>query len=138
MIDLAASSYPMLNILLTTMWVFLWILWLFLLVRVFADLFRDDEVSGGAKAAWSVFLIVLPFLGVMAYLIARGKGMGSREAARSAKAEEAFREYVQEAAAPGDRPSGHVQDLARLAELKNHGDITEDEYQKAKTKVLAA
>ncbi|MFD4657183.1 SHOCT domain-containing protein [Kitasatospora sp. NPDC058444] len=129
-------DYPLLDIFFTTMWIFLWIMWFFLLFRVFGDLFRDDTVSGWGKAGWSVFLILLPFLGVFVYLIARGKGMGRREVRRTAEAEQEFRAYVRQTAAETTAPSSHVDDLARLAELKNKGDITEEEYQRAKAKVL--
>ncbi|MEU1285237.1 SHOCT domain-containing protein [Kitasatospora sp. NPDC005856] len=130
-------DYPLLDIFFTTMWIFLWIMWFFLLFRVFGDLFRDDTVSGWGKAGWSVFLLVLPFLGVFVYLIARGKGMGRREVQRTAEAEQEFRAYVRQTAAETTAPSSHVDELARLAELKKNGDITEDEYQRAKAKVLA-
>src|SRR5690606_32247369 len=70
------DDYPLLNIFLTMMWFFLWILWLMLLFRVIVDIFRDDALSGWAKAGWSIFVIVLPLLGVFVYLVARGKGMG--------------------------------------------------------------
>ena len=131
-------NYPLLNVFFTTMWVFLWIMWFFLLFRVFGDLFRDDTVSGWGKAGWSVFVLVLPFLGVFVYLIARGKGMGEREMQRSEKAEADFRAYVQEAAGSGAAPKNHAAELAQLAELRQHGDITEEEYQSAKDHVLAA
>ncbi|MFG2907269.1 SHOCT domain-containing protein [Kitasatospora sp. NPDC048286] len=130
-------DYPLLDIFFTTMWIFLWIMWFFLLFRVFGDLFRDDTVSGWGKAGWCVFLIVLPFLGVFVYLIARGKGMGRREAQRAAATEQEFRAYIRQTASDTAAPSSHVDDLARLAELKNNGDITEEEYQRAKAKVLA-
>lgn len=132
-------NYPLLNVFLTTMWVFLWILWIFLLVRVFMDLFRDHSLGGWAKAGWSVFLICLPFLGVFVYLIARGRTMNERERRQAEQSEEAFRAYVRQTAADnGATPaSGHADDLARLAGLREHGDISEAEYQRAKTKVLA-
>ncbi|MFF2542709.1 SHOCT domain-containing protein [Kitasatospora sp. NPDC058063] len=130
-------DYPLLDIFFTTMWIFLWIMWFFLLFRVFGDLFRDDSVSGWGKAGWSVFLLVLPFLGVFVYLIARGKGMGRREVLRATDAEREFRDYVRQTAADSPAPASHVDDLARLAELKDKGAITEDEYQRAKAKVLA-
>ncbi|RKT19502.1 phospholipase D-like protein [Streptomyces sp. 1114.5] len=129
-------DYPLLNIFFTTMWIFLWIMWFFLLFRVFGDLFRDDALSGWAKAGWSVFVLVLPFLGVFVYLIARGKGMGKREYQEAAEAEQEFRTYIRDAAGTTAAPTDHVAELARLAELKNHGDITEDEYQRAKELVL--
>ncbi|MBF9068553.1 SHOCT domain-containing protein [Streptacidiphilus sp. NEAU-YB345] len=119
------------------MWFFLWVLWIFLLVRVFMDLFRDKTVSGWGKAGWSVFLIVLPFLGVFVYLIARGRGMADRQAEEAAAADSRFRAYVQDAAKESPAP-GTSEQLARLVELKDHGDLTDEEYQQAKSKVLAA
>jgi hypothetical protein len=132
-----AVNYPLLDIFLTTMWFFLWVLWIFLLVRVFMDLFRDPDIGGWGKAGWAVFLIVLPFLGVFVYLIARGKGMAERQAKEMAAAESDFRARVREAAQDQPGPDTGEQ-LARLVELKNHGDLTDEEYQKAKSKVLAA
>ncbi|MQS15530.1 SHOCT domain-containing protein [Streptomyces kaniharaensis] len=132
-----AVDYPLLNIFFTTMWIFMWILWFFLLFRVVVDLFRDDGLSGWAKAGWAVFVIVLPFLGVLVYLIARGQGMGDRERAHAQQSEQAFRAYIQEAAATPSGAGTHADDLAKLASLRNAGDITEEEYQRAKEKVLA-
>ncbi|MFJ8435022.1 SHOCT domain-containing protein [Kitasatospora sp. NPDC094019] len=130
------DDYPLLNIFLTTMWIFLWILWFMLLFRVFGDLFRDDSIGGWGKAGWCVLLVVLPFLGVFVYLIARGKGMGMRETARVKQADAEFRDYVRNAAGPGaERPSAATE-LARLADLRRDGSITEDEYQRAKALVL--
>ncbi|MGW7696776.1 SHOCT domain-containing protein [Streptomyces asiaticus] len=126
-------GYPLLNIFLTTMWVFLWILWLFLLFRVLADLFRDDALNGWAKAGWTVFVLVLPFLGVFVYLVARGRGMGMRETKRAEKAEAEFREFMRTTAT-----TGRAAELEHLVELKNHGDLTAEEYERAKAKVLAA
>ncbi|WP_431684041.1 SHOCT domain-containing protein [Kitasatospora sp. KL5] len=120
------------------LWLFLWILWFFLLFRIFGDLFRDDSVNGWGKAGWCIFLILIPFLGVFVYLIARGKGMGQREFQMRAQAEQDFRSYVQQAAAgSGPGPSSHVDELAKLAELKKSGAISDQEYEQAKAKVLA-
>jgi hypothetical protein len=132
-------DYPLLNIFFTVMWVFLWVLWFFLLFRIFGDLFRDHELGGWAKAAWSLFVIVVPFLGVFVYLIVRGSGMANREMARAEQQEKDFQAYVQQAAAQGQPTgTGHADELAKLAALKNHGDITEEDYQRAKEHVLAA
>ncbi|MFF7459255.1 PLDc N-terminal domain-containing protein [Kitasatospora sp. NPDC008115] len=130
------DDYPLLNIFLTTMWIFLWILWFMLLFRVFGDLFRDDTVNGWGKAGWCVFLILLPFIGVFVYLIARGKGMGMRETTRAKEAEAEFRTYVRDAAGAEAKPAGAAAELARLAELKRDGSITEEEFQRAKAIVL--
>ncbi|MFJ4670630.1 SHOCT domain-containing protein [Kitasatospora purpeofusca] len=130
------DDYPLLNIFLTTMWIFLWILWFMLLFRVFGDLFRDDSVGGWGKAGWCVLLIVLPFLGVFVYLIARGKGMGMREAARVKQADSEFRDYVRDAAGSEAKRPSATEELARLADLRRDGSITEEEYQRAKALVL--
>lgn len=134
------SNYPLLNLFLTFLWFFLWVMWFMLLFRVFADIFRDDQLVGWGKAGWTIFVCVLPFLGVFGYLIARGRGMGEREYQRAQRQEQEFRAYVREAARAPE-PSGagpdRVGDLERLAGLRNHGDLTEDEYQQAKSKLLA-
>ncbi|CAN3977957.1 SHOCT domain-containing protein [Kitasatospora purpeofusca] len=130
------DDYPLLNIFLTTMWFFLWILWFMLLFRVFGDLFRDDSVGGWGKAGWCVLLIVLPFLGVFIYLIARGKGMGMRETARVKQADAEFRDYVRDAAGSEGKRTSPTEELARLADLRRDGSITEEEYQRAKALVL--
>ncbi|MFB8239494.1 SHOCT domain-containing protein [Kitasatospora purpeofusca] len=130
------DDYPLLNIFLTTMWFFLWILWFMLLFRVFGDLFRDDSVGGWGKAGWCVLLIVLPFLGVFIYLIARGKGMGMREMARVKQADAEFRDYVRDAAGSEAKRPSATEELARLADLRRDGSITEEEYQRAKALVL--
>ncbi|HJQ47482.1 MAG TPA: SHOCT domain-containing protein [Amycolatopsis sp.] len=133
-------NYPLLNLFLTMLWFFLWILWFILLFRVIVDIFRDDKLSGWAKAGWTIFVCILPFLGIFVYLIARGRGMGDREVEHAQKQDAAFRSYVRAAARePNGSKSAtnHVDELERLAGLRNHGDITEDEYQKAKSKLLA-
>ncbi|MFD5566415.1 SHOCT domain-containing protein [Streptomyces cadmiisoli] len=129
-----AADYPLLEVFWTTMWVFLWILWFMLLFRVITDIFRDDTLSGWAKAGWCVFVVVLPFLGVFVYLVARGRGMGERDRKQVERSEQQFRAYMRDAAGTTSR----AEELGRLAELKNHGDLTPAEYEQAKAKVLAA
>ncbi|WP_329195016.1 MULTISPECIES: SHOCT domain-containing protein [unclassified Streptomyces] len=133
MLDLAVD-YPLLNMFWTMMMIFLWVLWFMLLFRVIGDIFRDDDLGGWGKAGWTVFVIVLPFLGVFVYLIARGRGMGERELARAQRSEQEFRSYVQQTAGGASQ----AEELARLAELKNKGDITAAEFERAKAKILAA
>ncbi|MEU9127278.1 SHOCT domain-containing protein [Kitasatospora sp. NPDC048540] len=139
-----AGDYPLLNLFWTIAEIFLWVLWIFLLIRVLDDVFRDDSLSGGAKAAWAILVVLLPFLGIFIYLIVRGKGMGERSLKQAQKQEEQLRSYIRETAGstPGAEggtggTGGHVEELAKLAELKNRGDITEQEYQQAKAKVLS-
>ncbi|MGA5194611.1 SHOCT domain-containing protein [Streptomyces exfoliatus] len=128
-----AVDYPLLNMFWTMLMIFCWVLWFMLLFRIIGDIFRDDSLGGWAKAGWSVFVILLPFLGVFVYLIARGRGMGERELNRVRQNEQQFRSYVRETAGSG----GHAEELARLAELKDRGAITEAEFAQAKAKVLA-
>ncbi|MCM2412770.1 SHOCT domain-containing protein [Streptomyces sp. RKAG290] len=134
------DDYPLLNLFWTMLWFFLWIMWLFLLFRVITDIFRSHDLGGWAKAGWLILALVLPFLGVLIYVIARGKTMGQRDVKEAKDRDAAFKAYVREAAATDDtngaKKSSHVEDLAKLADLKDKGAISEEEYQRAKTKLL--
>ncbi|MBF9068874.1 SHOCT domain-containing protein [Streptacidiphilus fuscans] len=150
------SNYPLLNVFWTMLEFFLWILWFFLLFKVLADIFRSHDMGGWGKAGWIIFVIVLPFLGVLVYVIVRGRSMGERDMERAQQADAAFKQYVRDAAGTsgaagaggaagtagatasgGGASSGHVEDLAKLVDLKNSGALTEDEFQRAKAKLLA-
>jgi hypothetical protein len=130
---LAASSYPLLNLFWTMLWLFLWILWFFLLFRVIIDIFRSDDLGGWGKALWLIFVIVLPYLGVLVYLIARGGKMGQRDVEHAQAQEQEFRAYVQDAAAPVST----ADELSKLASLRDQGVITDTEYAQQKAKILA-
>ncbi|GGI96053.1 SHOCT domain-containing protein [Streptomyces brasiliensis] len=131
-----AYDYPLLSAFWTMLIFFLWIMWFILLFRVVFDIFRDDSLSGWAKAAWLLFVIVVPFVGVLAYVIARGRSMGSRELARAQAQREEFDKYIRDTAAQQAPPSS-VDQLAKLSEIRARGDITEEEFQRAKEKVLS-
>ncbi|MET9907732.1 PLD nuclease N-terminal domain-containing protein [Streptomyces sp. NPDC006476] len=131
-----AYDYPLLSVFWSMLWFFLWIMWFVLLFRVVVDIFRDHEMSGWGKAGWLVFVIVLPFLGVFVYVIARGKNMGHREIAQARAQQEAFDSYVRETARSGGG-SSRVDDLAKLSEMRSRGDITDDDYRRAKELVLS-
>ncbi|MFH8368429.1 SHOCT domain-containing protein [Streptomyces sp. NPDC018031] len=131
-VDLA-YDYPVLGAFWTIMWIFLWVMWFMLLFRVIADVIRDHDLSGWAKAGWLLFVIVVPFLGVLVYVIARGQGMGRREFRAAQKQQEAVEAYIRETAAGGADPA---EQLARLSDLKTRGDITEEEFQRAKERIL--
>ncbi|NEB37528.1 SHOCT domain-containing protein [Streptomyces sp. SID14515] len=133
------DDYPLLNLFLTMLYLFLWVMWFFLLFKVVTDLFRDHSLNGWAKAGWLVFVILLPYLGVLVYLIVRGRSMHERDEKLAKDSEAAFRKYVQDAAASqgGSGGSGHVNDLAKLAELKDKGALNAEEYERAKAKLLA-
>ncbi|MFF4862904.1 SHOCT domain-containing protein [Streptomyces sp. NPDC001231] len=130
-----AYDYPLLSAFWTMLWFFLWIMWFVLLFRVILDIFRDDGLNGWAKAGWLVFCIVLPFLGVLVYVIARGKSMGRREIAQAREQQEAFNAYIRQTAAGGGGGS-KVDELARLSDLRARGDITDEEFARAKEMIL--
>ncbi|MEU4173654.1 SHOCT domain-containing protein [Streptomyces sp. NPDC026589] len=133
------DDYPLLDVFLTMLYLFLWVMWFFLLFKVVTDLFRDHSLNGWAKAGWLVLVILLPYLGVLIYLIARGRSMHERDEKLAKDSEAAFRNYVREAATSqgGSGGSDHVQDLAKLAELKDKGALNPEEYERAKAKLLA-
>ncbi|MDX3582415.1 SHOCT domain-containing protein [Streptomyces europaeiscabiei] len=132
-----AYDYPLLSVFWSMLLLFLWIMWFVLLFRVVVDIFRDDDMSGWAKAGWLVFTVLLPFLGVFVYVIARGKNMGSREVAQARAQQAAFDSYVRETARSGDGHPSSVDELARLSEIRSRGDITDDEFRRAKELVLS-
>jgi hypothetical protein len=125
---------PLLDVFLTMMWFFLWVLWLFLLFRVILDIFRSRDLGGWGKAGWLVFVIVLPFLGVLVYLITRGHKMADRDAAQAQSQDEAFRAYVRLAA---EENGSTADELANLANLHDHGAISDADYELGKDKVLS-
>ncbi|MFD3354181.1 SHOCT domain-containing protein [Streptomyces fradiae] len=131
-----AYDYPLLSAFWTILVFFLWVLWFVLLFRIIMDIFRDDDLSGWAKAGWLIFCILLPFLGVFVYVIARGKGMGRREAAQARAQQEEFKAYVRDAASAPAKPSS-VDELSRLADIRDRGAITDEEYRRAKELVLS-
>jgi hypothetical protein len=118
------------------LWFFLFFIWIWLLISLFGDIFSSSDLSGGAKAMWTIFIIVLPFLGVLVYLIVRGNSMQERSLKRAADQEAQFRGYVQTVAATGGG-GGAADELAKLADLRDKGVISDEEFQAAKAKALA-
>ena len=135
------EDYPLLNLFLTMLWFFLFVAWISLLIRLFGDIFRSGDLSGPAKAMWTLLIIVLPWLGALLYLIVRGSSMQERAEADAAQRDEALRAYVRDAAgieAAGQAPAASTADeLTKLAELRSAGTITADEFQAQKARLLA-
>ena len=129
-----AYDYPILGVFWTMLIFFLWFAWLMLLFKVFADIFRSEDLGGFSKGLWTVAVIIFPFLGVFVYVIARGKSMGERDIARARESEAAFRSYVQDAAGSS---TGAADELARLAQLRDSGVLTDAEFAQQKAKLLA-
>ena len=118
------------------LWFFLWFIWIWMLIVVFGDIFRSSDLSGWGKALWSIFIIIVPYLGVFVYLIARGHKMSDHAAQAAAAQEAQVRKYVQDVAATSGSGDAASQ-LATLADLRDKGVITEEEFQQAKAKALA-
>jgi ABC-type multidrug transport system fused ATPase/permease subunit len=128
-----AYNYPILSLIWMMFMFFVFILWIWLLISVFMDVFRSHDLSGGMKAVWVLFVIILPFLGVLVYLIARGGKMHERAAEQAAQQQKAFDSYVKQAASSGSS----VDELSKLADLKEKGAITDAEFESQKAKLLA-
>jgi Short C-terminal domain/Phospholipase_D-nuclease N-terminal len=131
---LLAYDYPLLGVFWTMLWFFLFFIWIWILITIFADIFRSQDMGGWAKAGWTIFVIVLPFLGILIYLIARGKSMRERAVQRAAQQEQDFRGYVQEAAGG----SSSADQLSKLADLKEQGVLTDTEFEAEKAKILSS
>ena len=128
-----AYTYPILDLVWTMFMFFMFVLWIWLLIAVFMDIFRSPDLGGGMKAVWAIFIIILPFLGVFVYLIARGGKMHERQAQQAADQQQAFDSYVKQAAGSGST----ADDLAKLADLKQQGVLTDAEFEAQKAKILS-
>jgi len=133
MLASSSSSYPVLDAFWTIVMIFLWLLWFWVLITVFIDLFRSRDLSGWAKALWFVFILILPLIGVLVYLIARGGKMQEHAVRDAQLQDQQFRRYVQEAAGP----QSPADQLAKLADLRDRGVITAEEFDREKAKILA-
>lgn len=121
------------EILLVALEIFFFVIWIWILITILSDLFRDHELSGWAKAAWVLFLVFIPFLTALIYLIARGEGMRDRTIKAQADAKKHFDEYVRQQA----HASSPADELHKLAELKDKGALSQEEFDQAKQKLLA-
>jgi Short C-terminal domain/Phospholipase_D-nuclease N-terminal len=128
-----ASSYPFLDVFWTMMVFFLWVLWLWILFTVFADVFRRDDLSGWGKAGWIIFTIVLPYLGVFIYLITQSKGMTQRNLERARAQRAQFDDYVRSTAGGG----GAAAEIERAKALLDSGAIDQADFEAIKRKALA-
>ena len=130
-----AADYPFLDILWTMILFFCWVAWIWILIMIIADLFRNHDASGWTKALWVIFLIVLPFLGVLIYLIVNSKGMAERQAKHVQAGQEQFAQYVQTVAAKDS--GGAASEIEKAKALLDSGAITQAEFDSLKAKALA-
>lgn len=128
---LIAADYPFLDILWTMIIFFSWVIWIWIVITVFADLFRRHDIGGWHKAAWVVFVIVLPFLGVLVYLIAQNEGMRERNVEQVEAQRAALDQYVRETA------GGSAAEIAKAKELLDQGAISQSEFDAIKAKALS-
>jgi len=127
---LLLAAYELGDALLTTLAIFFFVIWIWIVISILMDLFRDHELNGWAKAAWVLGLIFIPFLTALAYLIFRGSGMRDRAISQQVEARKQFDDYVREAA------SSPVDELHKLDQVRQSGGITEDEYKSMKAKIV--
>jgi len=130
----SSYSYPLLGAFWTIFEIFLWVLWIWILIYIFIDIFRSHDLSGWGKALWFIFVLFIPLIGVLVYLIVRGSSMQQRAQQEARQQDQQFRAYVQDAAGSGNT----ADQLAKLADLRDRGVITADEFEREKAKVLAA
>jgi hypothetical protein len=128
---LIATDYPFLDVLWTILIFFLWVIWIWIVITVLIDVFRRHDIGGWAKAAWVVFVVILPWLGVLVYLSVEHDGMRERGARQAQAQQKAFDDYVRDAA------GGSATEIAKAKELLDQGTITQEEFNRIKTKALA-
>jgi membrane protein implicated in regulation of membrane protease activity len=129
----SSYSYPLLGAFWTILEIFLWVLWIWVLIYVFIDIFRSHDLSGWAKALWFIFVLFIPLIGVLVYLIARGGSMQERAQQQAQQADADARAYIQDAAGAPNT----ADQLTKLADLRDRGVITADEFEREKAKILA-
>ena len=129
----SSYSYPVLGVFWTILMIFLWVIWFWILITIIIDIFRSHDLSGWVKALWFVFILFLPLVGVLVYLIARGGKMHEHQVRQAQLQEEQLRSYVQQAAGP----QSSADQLAKLADLRDRGVITAEEFDREKAKILA-
>ncbi len=127
------DTYPILDLFWSILMVVGFVIWIWLLIVIFSDIFRSHDMSGWVKALWVIFVIIFPLIGILAYLIVRGGSMHERAVKQAQQEQKAFDSYVKEAAGSAST----TDQLAKLAELRDKGALTEDEFQSQKTKLLA-
>ena len=129
-----AANYPFLDVLWTLIIFFAWVIWFWLLVNIFADIFRRHDIGGGKKALWTIFVIITPFVGVLIYMIVESKGMADRQAQAAQSARRQTDDYIKTVAAEVDAPG----QIAQAKQLLDSGAINQQEFDALKQKALAS
>lgn len=129
---LGNTNYPLLDAFWTMFMIFAFVVWFWLIIMIFMDIFRSHDMGGVAKTLWVVFVVFLPVLGILIYLIARGGGMHERALKQAQVQQKAFDDYVKQTAG-----AGSADELSKLAQLKDQGVITDQEFAAQKAKLLS-
>lgn len=129
-----AYDYPLLGMFWTIAIVFFWVAWIMLLFRIIGDIFRNSDTGGVAKAGWLLFVIIIPWLGALVYVLSQGDGMASRTIERAQEQDAAMRSYI--AGAAGTQSA--AEEIAKLDELRNKGVLTADEFEQQKARLLTS
>ena len=131
---MTAYDYPILGLFWTMLFFFLWVAWIIILFKTIFDIFRNGDIGGFGKAFWVIFVVIIPWLGVLVYLIVHGKGMAQRDIAKAQAQQDEFASYVRQTAGSD---AGTADELAKLADLRDRGVITEAEFVAQKSKLFA-
>lgn len=131
---IAGASYPFLNVLWDILIIFAWILFIWIAITVFIDMFRRHDISGWVKALWVIFIVVVPWIGVLVYLIVNHAGMAERRAKEAQAAHAQFDEYVRHAAGTG----GPASEIEKAKQLLDNGTITQEEFEAIKARAVGA
>ena len=126
-------SYPLLGAFWTIVEIFLWVIWFWILITIFIDIFRSHDLNGWGKALWFIFVLFIPLIGVLVYLIARGGKMHERAVQQAQRDDQQLRAYVKDAAGP----QSTADQLTKLADLRDRGVISAEEFEREKAKILA-
>lgn len=130
-----AASFPLFDAFLTILWVFLFVFWIWTIVSILVDVFRSDDLSGLGKAAWFLFIVFLPLLGVLGYLIVRGSGMAARSLQHARAQREAMDQYIRDVTGTAKPVADQ---LATLSDLHDRGVLSDEEFTREKDRLLAA
>ena len=128
---------PLMDLFWTMLWIFLFIMWIWILIALFSDIFRRHDIGGWGKAGWVIFLLIVPFLAALIYLIAEGKGMAERQVQDAKEMKQAQDEYIRSVAGGGSGGTSAADELSKLSALHDAGKLTDDEFAAQKAKLLA-
>lgn len=129
----AENNYPLLEVIWTIIVFFAWVIWIWTVISILGDVFRRHDIGGGTKALWTFFIIFLPFLGVLIYLVSQGQGMSQRSAEQMKQTQKLYEQHIREVAGSG----GAASEIANAKALLEAGDISQEEYEALKRKALA-